>query len=199
MVIIDFPYKKNTLDGVFRLGARAGKLNIKHEERLSTNYYNDFPASFCFDDNPVTFCHTDLTPTTPQYLQIYFEEKFKIEGFAILNRNATGWDPLHYDIQASNDGDQFETLKSFDEDPSIACNHTNNRTHKISTRNRYNYFRLTTTGTHCNKAELDYGFNIAEFDLFGTFNERQCLRETRRRNVHYHSLECFLFLVYSKD
>ena len=197
MVIIDFPYKKNTLDGVFKLGVRTGKLNIKYQVNLSTTFANVFPASLCFDGNTGTFCHTYLNAKEPQYLQIYFEEKFKIEGFAILNRNYVNWDPLNYDIEGSNNGENFETIKSFNENQSIACGHMNNRTYKLNTKNRYNYFRLTTTGAHCNETKTDYGFNMAEFDLFGTFNEKICKHETRKGNMCLHHLQYFLFLVYS--
>ena len=46
--------------------------------------------------------------------------------------NLTIWDPLNYDIKGSNNGEDFDTIKAFNEESSIACGHVNNRTYKLN-------------------------------------------------------------------
>ena len=194
-----YPYKENTLDGVFRLGIRTGLLNIKYDAKLSSEYNNpNFPASLCLDGNPNTFCHTSSSSQSQEYLQISFKDvKFKIEGFVILNREVlTGWDPLHYEIQGSNDEINFETIKAFNEDKTKVCGNLNNRTNEISTSKTYRSFRLRTTGNPCNVENFTYyTFNMAEFDLFGSFEFNESLRMKRR--FIYIPLEIFVSLVSS--
>ena len=195
---LDFPYRENTLDGVFGKGIRTNHLNIKYNVKLSTVYENTLYASYCFDGNASTFCHSDNKNTEKEYLQIHFiGRKFRIEGIAMLNRKGKFWDPLNYVIQGSNNGIKFDTLGTFNEDATKVCNNANNRTRTITTNNIYSYFRLQTTGSPCNinstiKAKV---FNIAEFDLFGSFINVIC--QELNCNKHSRSLHCLIFLIYS--
>ena len=108
---LHFPYKENTLDGVFKLGFRAGKLNFKYEVNMST-VYAGYDASKCFDGDTKSFCHTDDSPES-QWLLIHFKGmSFRIEGFAMQNRYDDCWNPMYYAFQASKSGIKFETLET---------------------------------------------------------------------------------------
>ena len=189
-----FPYKENTLDGVFKVGIRPGLLKIKYDVKLSS-FLGGYPVSNCFDGNDTTFCHTFDYVTEPQYLQIHFKDlHFKIEGFAIQNRDGIVWDPLNYDIQGSNDGINFVILKSFNEDKSTVCGAKKIRTNKIETTNSYKYFRLKTTGITCHSSHANkYLFNIAEFDLFGSFSLNR--RTVAIKNNHHSFILLYLYSI----
>jgi len=193
-----YPFKENSLDGVFRLGIRTGLLNIKYYAKLSSEYHEgNYSAPHCLDGDPNTFCHTTSESQSQEYLQIGFKDvKFKIEGFAILNRDKFQWDPLNYEIHGSNDEINFETIKVFNENATIVCGNLNNRTNEISTSKTYRSFRLKTTGSPCHTNNT-YKFNMAEFDLFGSFEFNECKSNIMKKQFIYRSLETFIFLIYS--
>ena len=78
MLVIEFPYQENQVDGFFARGVRKGILKKYCEVKLSSVLGNGYDASKCFDGNSQTFCHT-RNENTNQYLQIRFKRsKFKI-------------------------------------------------------------------------------------------------------------------------
>ena len=198
MFSLRFPYQKGTLNGLFGVGIRKLKLDIKYEANLSS-YYDEqkYPTSHRFDGNAATFCHTAGTSNIPQYLEIHFiETPFKIEGFAMQNRNSSGWDPLNYVIQGSNDGKIFKVIKDFQDVSTEVCKPNLIRTNRVYTSAKYHYFRLNTTSRPCNAASGSY-FNLAEFDLFGTFGSNLCNITLRRRLVFIPSIFSILLFMFS--
>jgi len=189
-----FPFKNGTLDGVFGLGVRKDKISIPYQLSLSSLYAdsNDFAVGKCFDGDPATFCHTKCNGM--EHLQVRFTSmKFKIEGFAIRNRNIIGWDPLNYKIQGSNDGSSFVDIGEFHEDVSKVCGNGQLRTNRVYTNKYYYYFRLKDIGDNC-LGNSNRCINIAEFDLFGTFGGDDCLCIKTRR-ISYAKSVCFSFFA----
>ena len=197
---LSFPYKEGTLDGVFKVGIRTELLKINYELKLSSIYpsTDNYSAYMCFDGDSETFCHTEVDVLDPQYLQIHFKDiRFKIEGFALQNRNTTGWDPYRYEIQGSNDGLRFATIQSFNENNNTVCGAAKIRTNRIETTNSYKYFRLTTAGRPCFYTQETYMFNIAEFDLFGSFLLNKCTIAIRDRCHAINLIYYYIILIYS--
>ena len=164
-----FPYHDKSLDGVFGYGIRKLNLNIKYEANLSTLYGSGgYPASNCFDGDPETFCHTQSNEG--EYIQVHFlDSSFRIEGFAVQNRQFGYHNPLNYVIKGSNDGNNFHIIRSFNENPSEVCVNGLIRTNRVNTLTKYSYFRLQMTGLSCVGDEP--WLNLAEFDLFGSFRD----------------------------
>lgn len=161
-----FPYVENELKGIFGKGIRRG-LKINYTLLLFPGYPK-YPASHCFDGDPSTFCHTNGSRgDVSHYVQVHFLDlKLKIKGFAFQNRNGNQWDLLNYDLQGSNDGVNFRTIKPFNEDSSQVCGAGKIRTNKISTLEFFSYFRFLNTGVSCFGNSVS--FNFAEIDLYGT-------------------------------
>ena len=195
MLVIEFPYQENQVDGFFARGVRKGILKNYCEVKLSSVYASVYDAIMCFDGDSQTFCHT-RNENTNQYLQIRFKRsKFKLQGFAIQNRSGNFWDVLNYIIQGSNDGQDFDTLGTFNENSSDVCISSKKRTNRIGTENMYEYIRLQSTGHPCNKNGSEREFNIAEFDLYGTFYKVIITYAINRRI--YLSLELLIILLCS--
>ena len=164
-----FPYVENKIEGVFGKGIRKG-VKINYSTLLSPEL-SGFPVSNCFDGKNSTFCHTENVPGVKQhYLQIQFLDlKINIIGFAIQNRQGNYWDLLNYDLQGSNNGVNFRTIKHFNEDSSQVCISGKTRTNRVSTLAYFSYIRFLKTGDRCNaNKENEPSFNIGEVDLYGT-------------------------------
>ena len=160
-----FPYVENKQEGIFGKGIRRG-LKLKYSLLLSSTLPN-FPVSNCFDGIASSFCHTNDSLVEPHYLQIHFLDlKLNIVGFAIQNRKGNYWDLLNYDLQGSNNGVNFKTIKSFNEVSSQVCISGKIRTNKVSTDAFFSYIRFLKTGICCNNN--NQAFNIGDIDLFGT-------------------------------
>ena len=202
MNFFQFPYKENSLEGVFGLGVRTFKFPIRYGVSLSSAPSIDHKVENCFDGNPLTICHTDAYLNGTEYLQIQFYDfKFKIEGFAIQNRPDGYWNPLNYVIQGSNDGINFVNISFFNEISTEVCNSGGIRTRRISTNFLFSFFRLRTTGAACtwNDGMISnkYLFNMAEFDLFGYFGNDCFCTQIQKQTVFYISIAWFIMLIYS--
>jgi hypothetical protein len=202
MNFLRFPYKEKSLDGVFRVGIRTRRLSIKYDVVLSSNYSQEFIAEKCFDGNSSSYCHTEHTTPNQEYLQIHFYDvNFKIEGFVIQNRIEGWWNLLNYLIQGSNDGINFVNLSSFNETSSEDCTAGAIRTRRIYNNSWFSYFRVRTTGKVCNSHDQEiyniYTLNMAEFDLFGYFDNFCFCTPIQKQTVFYLSITWFVILIYS--
>ena len=104
---------------------------------------------------------------------------------------------MNYDIQGSNDGINFVILKSFNENNNTACGAKKIRTNKIETANSYKYFRLKTTGITCHPQDKKYLFNMAEFDLFGSFSLNRCTVAIKNNNHCLILIHLYMILLFA--
>ena len=180
---LDFPYKEGSMSGVF-----ANLLRKKNVFFCNVSLFpeSNFKVDNCFDGSASTFCHSDRGyDIDKHYIQVQFiTTKFKIEGFAIQNRAEGYWNPLNYELQASNNGEDFTSLKNYSENSNKVCTGSQIRTSQISTNRYFSYFRFTMKGETCSSGTTY--FNMGELDLFGTILVRECVG-TVKKNRYAHS------------
>ena len=195
MYSLRFPYQHDTLNGVFGIGIRKLKLDIKYEASLSSTYLV-FSIENCFDGNFSTFCHTP--GEAELYMTIHFLDlPFKIEGIAMQNRNGSYWDPLNYVIQTSHDGKTFSTIKEFNDNSDEVCKSLHIRTRRVRSSSKYEYFRFRQTTKSCNTNEdKNLFFNLAEFDLFGSFGDNLCDHMRQRKTVYLANIRTLILIVF---
>ena len=191
-MIFTFPYKDNTLSGIFGEGIRKGNKAIKYETKLSSVEGN-FDSKNCFDGNSSTFCHTNITKDESEhYLQVHFQNvKLMITGFAIQNRGCC-WEPTEFIVQGSNNGVNFTSFSTYKRGQND-CSKQSIKTYKIEAqREKFSYIRYLSNGLSCTNVGYKT-FNIAEFDLFGKLYS-QALNTTCTSMI-YTFLQCCFILV----
>ena len=198
MYSLKFPYKEGSLNGVFGAGVRKGNSIIKYEVKMSTIYSAGYEAEKCFDGQYDTLCHTNVNNAGPYYLQIRFlNDAFVIEGFGMQNRNIDNHlHPLIYSILGSNDGITFDEVQSYNDASSNSCGSSQIRTKIVSQRKKYSYYRLVTQKA-CGTDPPGH-FNLAEFELFGYFNDHCQCKQTYKRSHIIGSIQYLVFIFCAK-
>ena len=178
---LDFPYVENSLSGIFANLIRKTNL-FKYNASVYPGR-SDYPVANCFDGSADTFCHSKAEGDfNEHYIQVQFIDfKFKLEGFGFRNRADGFWNPLNYELQASNNGINFIKINSYNENSNTVCTAGKVRTTKEITYRYFSYFRFAMNGETCSSRSA--AFNIAELELFGSLMDRECIVSIKKKQV----------------
>jgi len=161
--IVTFKARSGRAPAVITVNKTKVNLTV---DQLSTNDQepSEGPIGNLIDNNPNTFFHTRWSSPQkplPQYIQIDFKEDH--EDFAIWykNRNGSQVGPQSFDLQISQDGNQWETVKTVNSGlPSASgAEYTSD---VVQPGKKFRYFRLNVTKTF---GDRNY-FNMAELAFY---------------------------------
>ena len=114
--------------------------------------YNEGPAEFAVDNDPNSLWHTDWYGTSNEnhWFQFELKEGYMVDGLRYWPRQVgnTNGTITRYEIQVSDDGENFETIASGDWE--------NNRDWKLVQFNARNvkYIRLASKAAYCDNASI---------------------------------------------
>ena len=164
MIKTAYPYESGSLNGLIA-DLKLKLLLSSHINAAIIPQAENWEASNCLDRDPETFCHTTSTTSVAKYLQVQVKYiPFLLKGYAFQHRNPCYHGPKNWTLEGSLDGVLYHSIDSqYSENQ---CTGGLIRSFPVNNNQFSSYFRMVFHGTSC------YGstyFNLAEFELFGSF------------------------------